>query len=134
MNFRLDFLKKQMLNLKQNLLVLGLHFLGSSDCNFLLSISFDVFTEYSILCLPQLLMSALLKISRMLKKFLNFFIFFLGMEHLRSPLHEVPWYKMLLLDVFAFFAAAASILGFLLYSIAKFLLRKCFRTQKSKTD
>jgi hypothetical protein len=75
MNFRLDFLKKQMLNLKQNLLVFGLHFLGSSDCNFLLSISFDVFTEYSILCLPQLLISVLLKISKMLKKFLNFLIF-----------------------------------------------------------
>jgi hypothetical protein len=76
MNFRLGFLNKQMLNLKNNLLVFGLHFLGSSGCNIILNISFDLFAEYSILCLPQLLVSGLLKISKMLKKFLNFFIFF----------------------------------------------------------
>ena len=57
-----------------------------------------------------------------------------GMEHLRSPLHDVPWYQLMLLDVIGFLVLITVVLAYLAQAICKFLIRKITKSSKIKSD
>jgi hypothetical protein len=56
------------------------------------------------------------------------------MAHLRSPLHELPWYQLMLLDVIGFLLLVAAGVGFVIFSVAKCTIKKISGAKKSKTD
>jgi hypothetical protein len=62
------------------------------------------------------------------------YVFFAGMEHLRSPLHDIPWYQQMLLDVIAFLVLITGALVYLTLAFTKFLLRKFTKISKIKSE
>ena len=69
---------------------------------------------------------------------------YLGMAHLRSPLHDLPWYQQSLLDVVAFVLVVVTLQAFVTLSCFRFCFRKiqvyadqcgyCFRVIQDYAD